>query len=557
MHQRRRKRTHSIGVGTAWSSEDEGLSKQKKRLETQAQELKAGEGNKPVVLQEGSNNPTADLNASSTTDTAPSTRLRRHGSYTPPIVSSDDECIAIARRRNGSTALRLAQEVHWTDGTTTTLRTLRELLFASEPILMEMDTPVVSPSKPNVFPPIEAMLPCAMTVDSVATPNTFRILHPTHLPPPMQVPPTSLNLFEFLMSDFDPVTNSFAWTATAESRAKFFGNVMTTLHKALPILQRRPLLRMVAAPAYVLGDIHGNFSDLFFFMQSLLSFGDIRLTTNNILCLGDYVDRGEHSIECVVLLISLMLMDPEKVTLLRGNHEDRVVCGDKSTYGATCLFGQCTAIFGDGEGRQLFASITSLFRHFPLAAFLTTDNGVALCTHGGFPRFSGPPKEDDQLQALRSPGFPRFLTLFPNNPLAKMPEEDQNLSPELPPGLPDLLHQRYWYSTFDFLWADPTLEDSEVVVDEWGFGRSNRGQAVVSFTAKAVDTFLNAHNCDMLFRAHQEKAHGIRVSKSSRVLTIFSSSNYLGHGNGAGCAVVFADGSVKLVVKAGEEPNRK
>jgi protein phosphatase len=90
----------------------------------------------------------------------------------------------------------------------------------------------------------------------------------------------------------------------------------------------------VRAPLKIFGDIHGQYSDLMSFFAlygSPFENGRKKDIENfDYLFLGDFVDRGSHSLETICLLLALKALFPKQVHLIRGNHED---------YQINCSFG--------------------------------------------------------------------------------------------------------------------------------------------------------------------------------------------------------------------------
>ena len=102
--------------------------------------------------------------------------------------------------------------------------------------------------------------------------------------------------------------------------------------------------------------------------------GDIE--SFDYLFLGDYVDRGNHSLETICLLMALKVKYPDKIHLLRGNHEDKWI---NNAFG---FAEECSHRLGEdpAEPDSVFNKINELFDWLPLAALIEEK---IVCLHGG------------------------------------------------------------------------------------------------------------------------------------------------------------------------------
>ncbi|RFU31524.1 hypothetical protein B7463_g4844, partial [Scytalidium lignicola] len=248
------------------------------------------------------------------------------------------------------------------------------------------------------------------------------------------------------------------------------------IEEGTKILKQEPNLLEMDAPITVCGDVHGQYYDL----MKLFEVGGDPAETR-YLFLGDYVDRGYFSIECVLYLWSLKIWYPNTLWLLRGNHECRHLT-DYFTFKLECKH---------KYSEKIYEACMESFCALPLAAVM---NKQFLCIHGGL--------------------SPELHTLDDLKSIDRFREPPTH-------GL-----------MCDILWADPLEEFGQEKSSEYFVHNHVRGCSYF-FSYPAACNFLEKNNLLSIIRAHEAQDAGYRMYRKTRttgfpsVMTIFSAPNYL------------------------------
>lgn len=227
-----------------------------------------------------------------------------------------------------------------------------------------------------------------------------------------------------------------------------------------------PLLKLSFEKIIVVGDLHGDLESC---VNALSHFE--KLESTGIVFLGDYVDRGPYQSGVINLLLDMKRNNPEKVFLLRGNHETPSM---NFSYGFIELL---TRRFRR-EYEEVYNAYLKVFSEMPFAA-LFEDNTILV--HGGLARGI---KSIKELEKAGKGG------IEPEDPIV-----------------------------FETIWNDPSEDVEE-------FAPNPRGPGIYLFGKDALNRFLRENGLKMMVRGHEPVTGGYGIFFQGKLITVFSCRFY-------------------------------
>ncbi|XP_009667530.1 serine/threonine-protein phosphatase with EF-hands 1 isoform X2 [Struthio camelus] len=369
--------------------------------------------------------------------------------------------------------------------------------------------------------------------------------------------------FPLTPADANAILDAFKNEETLHARY-----VLQLFHETRKVLKEMPNITQLSTSytkeITVCGDLHGKLDDLLliFYKNGLPS------EKNPYVFNGDFVDRGEHSIEILIILFAFLLIYPNDLHLNRGNHEDYMM---NLRYGFTKEVLRKYKV----HGKIILHLLRDVFSWLPLATIV---DSKVLILHGGISDTTDldflnlfernrvksllqPPKSDskDQTKEKAPSTTPNKHSANQNVSGKKKAISSTEASPRRhnfsyaiadehqrfaqdgrnagslsatlvsDPDFEPEPTQKEWQQTLDILWSDPRSQRG-CTPNKCRGGGCYFGPDI---TAKVFERY----NLKLLIRSHECKQDGYEVGHGGKVVTIFSASNYYEDGSNRGAYI--------------------
>jgi hypothetical protein len=302
-------------------------------------------------------------------------------------------------------------------------------------------------------------------------------------------------------------------------------NFLKNIEKALR--GRKAVVEIDKGPVLFVGDIHGYYQNVA---------DAIRLGAENsvstVVFMGDYTDRGPNQLKCLLNLLfayasSTNISDhfgflendlfdnlPYKIITLKGNHENTEI---NKRYGFRDAIRK---IYGESfPFERLFSN---LYDFLPVMAE-TSWNSLAV--HGGIPRQERGGNLDETFSNLRS---------------LKLPLHENS---------DKILNQEMKKFIFQLQWNDP---DENLAENTPIFGRSFRGDQILTFNERALTDFLKDSGYKRLIRSHESSRGPYQILWNGKLIHVFSAHPYMGRIQTPAFYLEYKDGTGKIINHKGK-----
>jgi serine/threonine-protein phosphatase with EF-hand domain len=327
-----------------------------------------------------------------------------------------------------------------------------------------------------------------------------------------------LHLGEYEASDFERLVQSFS---NYENLHAFYA--LKIINDAKELLKKVPniqtcTIKSNADNLIIVGDLHGNFRDLKYIIDEYGLPGDKYQFIFN----GDFVDRGKQQIEVLLTLLYAYILNPGRVYLNRGNHED-ISMNTHSKFHPN-FFRDIHAKYDD-YSQKIFEAAEDLFLYLPLATIVEkTKNRRFFVTHGGI---SDKTDLDFIEKKIKRESFKKFT-----------------YSPMMDAGTNEEVEQ-----IRSLLWSDPIklCKNGEIrpkgLADAKGCHFNSKRNIGYLFGYDVTKMFCKKYNFDFILRSHEVREDGFEMDHEN-CFTIFSASFYQGHQNFAAVCLVKFDAMI-------------
>ncbi|CAH6780189.1 Ppef1 [Phodopus roborovskii] len=245
---------------------------------------------------------------------------------------------------------------------------------------------------------------------------------------------------------------------------------------------------------------------------------------------GDFVDRGNNSMEILMILLVSFLVYPTDLHLNRGNHEDFMM---NLRYGFTKEILHKYKL----HGRKILQILEEVYTWLPIGTII--DNEI-LVIHGGI-------SESTDLNTLHKIQRNKMRSvLMP--PMSINEEQAFDLrrnkagSSTVLPGKTESekfsseqLTKHEWEQIIDVLWSDPRGRKG-------CYPNTSRGGGCY-FGPDVTSKILSKNQLKMIIRSHECKPDGYEICHDGKVITVFSASNYYEEGSNRGAYIRLSYGS--------------